>query len=179
MAEVSIIAAFIAGIFSFLSPCIFPLIPGFLAYLAGTSVNEEGARLKIFLNSVFYVLGFSSVFSILGVLLSTVLAGVSYSLQIWLSRLGGVIIILFGLYLTKLIKIPFLDREHSFKIKKLNNSYLTSFVFGAAFAVGWSPCVGAVLGSIFTLAITQPSLGFVMLVVYKNLGRIPTTLVVG
>ena len=169
MVEVTIIAAFLAGIVSFLSPCVLPLIPGFLAYLSGTSLqNPKGARWKIFFNSVAFVLGFSLIFALLGVLLNTVLDKVSYTLQIWLSRIGGIIIILFGIYLLGLIKIPFLEREHKIAVKKkFSITYVTSFVFGAAFAVGWTPCVGAVLGSLFALAISKPGLSFILLAVYS------------
>lgn len=169
MTDVTIIAAFIAGLFSFLSPCVLPLIPGFLAYLSGTSIRDaKNARLKIFLNSVAYVLGFATVFSILGVLLNTVLEQISYTVQIWLSRIGGTIIIFFGLYLLGLIKIKFLEEEHSFNVnKKFSITYVTSFVFGASFAVGWSPCVGAVLGSVLALAVSNPSLSFILLLVYS------------
>ena len=169
MVNVTIIAVFFAGLVSFASPCIFPLIPGFLAYLSGTGIDQaKNSRKIMFINSIFYVLGFSLVFSLMGVLLNTVLEHVAYDLQIWLSRIGGIVIIFFGLYLTGLIKIGLLQREHGFKVeKKFGNTYLTSFVFGAAFAVGWSPCVGAVLGSILALAITNPSLGFVLLLAYS------------
>ena len=89
---------------------------------------------------MFFVLGFSFVFSILGVLLQTVLVDSSVGVQIWLSRIGGIFIILFGLYLMKLINPRFLQKERKIKIKKRFKSiYLTSFVFGAAFAVGWTP----------------------------------------
>src|SRR3990167_8204528 len=111
MVEPTIVVAFIAGIISFISPCVLPLIPGFLAYLSGTSTGQEGARLKVFLNSVAFVLGFSVIFALLGALLNTVLERVSYNVQTWLSRLGGVIIILFALYILGLIKIGFLERE--------------------------------------------------------------------
>lgn len=167
MADPTIIVAFIAGIVSFASPCVLPLIPGFLAYLSGTSARQEGARLKIFFNSVAFVLGFSVVFALLGVLLNTVLERVSYSVQTWLSRIGGIIIILFAMYLLGLIRISFLEREHKFAVKKkFSISYVTSFVFGTAFAVGWTPCVSAILGSVLALVATKPSLGFILLVSY-------------
>ena len=167
MVEPTIVVAFIAGIISFISPCVLPLIPGFLAYLSGTSAGQEGARLKIFLNSVSFVLGFSLVFALLGVLLNTVLERVSYSVQTWLSRIGGIIIILFAMYLLGLIKISFLEREHKFAVKKkFNVSYITSFVFGTAFAVGWTPCVSAILGSVLALVATKPGLGFILLMSY-------------
>ena len=126
MAEVTLIVAFLAGLVSFLAPCVLPLIPGFLAYLAGTSL-EKTHRWEIFANSFFFVLGFSAVFAVLGVLLNTILTNVAYDVQQWLSRIGGVIIIFFGLYLTGLIHIPFLEREHKFAITtRFKSRYLTS-----------------------------------------------------
>ena len=178
MVEVTVVVAFIAGLFSFVSPCVLPLIPGVLAYLSGTSAGQEGARLKIFLNSVAFVVGFSFIFALLGVLLNTVLERVSYNVQTWLSRLGGVIIILFALYILGLIKISFLEREHKLKVtKKFSITYVTSFVFGAAFAVGWTPCVSAILGSVLALAATKPALGFVLLISYALGLGIPFLLV--
>ncbi|HLG23964.1 MAG TPA: cytochrome c biogenesis protein CcdA [Candidatus Nanoarchaeia archaeon] len=167
MVQVSLIVAFLAGIVSFISPCVLPIIPGFLAYLSGTSSGQTGTRLKMFLNSVAFVLGFSTVFALLGVLLNTALESVSYSVQNWLSRIGGAIIILFAFYILGLIKIGFLEREHKFAVrKKFSITYITSFVFGAAFAVGWTPCVSAILGSILALAVTNPSLSFFLLLSY-------------
>lgn len=168
MANVSIIAAFLAGIVSFLSPCILPLVPAFLAYLTGiTDPKEKGIRLKLFLNSLAYVLGFTLVFASLGVLLNTVLESVSYDFQIWLARIGGTIIIFFGLYLSGVFKLKFLEKERKLKVKQFKFSYLTSFLFGAAFAAGWTPCVGAVLASILALSITQPGLSFLLLLAYS------------
>ncbi|MBI2657956.1 sulfite exporter TauE/SafE family protein [Candidatus Woesearchaeota archaeon] len=167
MVEPTIIVAFAAGIVSFASPCVLPLIPGFLAYLSGTSTGQQGARLKMFLNSAAFVLGFSVIFALLGVLLNTVLESVSYNVQTWLSRIGGAIIILFALYILGLIKIGFLEREHKIAVrKKFSITYVTSFVFGAAFAVGWTPCVSAILGSVLALVVTKPGLGFVLLLSY-------------
>lgn len=168
MVEVSLITAFIAGIISFLSPCVLPLIPGFLGYLSGTSLKDASQeRWSIFLNSVAYVLGFTLVFALLGVLLNTVLQQASYALQQWLSRIGGIIIIIFGLSLVGLLRFSFLEREHKLQVKKrFKISYVTSFIFGAAFAVGWSPCVGAVLGSVLALAVSQPGMSFFLLGAY-------------
>ncbi|MEK6922440.1 MAG: cytochrome c biogenesis protein CcdA [Nanoarchaeota archaeon] len=132
----------------------------------------------IFINSVFYVLGFSVIFSLVGVLLQSVLSNISVTVQTWLGRIGGTIIILFGLYLLGLIKIPWLEREHRLKVnRKFRSSYLTSFVFGAAFAVGWTPCVGAILGAVLTLAITQPTSAFFLLLAYSLGLGIPFLLV--
>ncbi|MBS3114093.1 cytochrome C biogenesis protein [Candidatus Woesearchaeota archaeon] len=178
MVEPTIIVAFIAGIVSFASPCVLPLIPGFLAYLSGTSAGQQNARLKVFLNSVAFVLGFSVIFALLGVLLNTILERISYSVQTWLSRIGGIIIILFALYILGLIKISFLEREHKLAVnKKFSITYVTSFVFGAAFAVGWTPCVSAILGSVFALAVTKPGLSFVLLLSYALGLGIPFLLV--
>lgn len=136
-------------------------------------------RWHIFLSSVFFVLGFSVVFSLLGVLLQSFLSNISFSLQIWLSRLGGAIIIFFGLYLLGLINIPFLQKEHKISVKKkFGSRYITAFVFGAAFALGWTPCVGAILGAILTLAITNPGSAFFLLLAY-SLGLGIPFLVVG
>ncbi len=178
MVEPTIIVAFIAGIVSFVSPCVLPLIPGFLAYLSGTSTGQQGARLKIFLNSVAFVLGFSVIFALLGVLLNTILERVSYTVQTWLSRIGGIIIILFALYVLGLIKMSFLEKEHKIAVKKkFSITYVTSFVFGAAFAVGWTPCVSAILGSVFALAVTKPGLSFILLISYALGLGIPFLLV--
>src|SRR3990167_6220288 len=178
MVEPTVVVAFVAGIISFVSPCVLPLIPGFLAYLSGTSTGQEGARLKVFLNSVAFVLGFSVIFALLGVLLNTILERVSYTVQTWLSRIGGIIIILFALYVLGLIKMSFLEREHKIAVKKkFSVTYATSFVFGAAFAVGWTPCVSAILGGVFALAVTKPGLSFILLISYALGLGIPFLLV--
>lgn len=117
--------------------------------------------------SFFFVLGFSLIFSLLGVLLQTVLTNVGYSVQNWLARIGGAIIIFFGLYLMGLIKPKFLLKEYKINVKhKFKSTYITSFIFGAAFAVGWSPCVSAALGAILALATSRPSSAFVLLMTY-------------
>lgn len=168
MTHLTLGVAFAAGVVSFLAPCVLPLIPGFLAYLSGTSLGDsQGKRLAVFLNSACFVLGFSVVFAVLGVLLNTLLEQVAYDVQIWLSRVGGAVIIIFGLYLAGLLKLPFLEREYKVPVRmRLSSRYLTSFVFGAAFAVGWTPCVGAALGSILGLAAARPGSAFSLLLAY-------------
>jgi cytochrome c-type biogenesis protein len=178
MTESLLLGAFLGGLISFLAPCVLPIIPGFLAYLAGASpstmsagsnsVADAGSRRReIFINSVFFVLGFGIVFALLGVLLNTLLENIAYDVQTWLSRIGGVMIIFFGLYLVGLIKIPFLEREYKFGVKtKFKSRYLTSFLFGLAFAAGWTPCVGPALGVILGLAATEPGSAFVLLLTY-------------
>lgn len=132
-----------------------------------------------FIASVFFVLGFSVVFSIVGVLLQSVLSSVAYEVQKWLARVGGVVIILFGVFLLGLLKIPFLQREHKLTVKrKFKSKYVASFVFGSAFAVGWTPCVGAILGAVLTLAISEPSSAFFLMLAY-SLGLGIPFLVVG
>jgi cytochrome c-type biogenesis protein len=166
MTQLSFFISFIAGIISFFAPCILPIIPAFLGFLAGHKV-EETSRWKLFGHSFLFVLGFGTVFSIVGVLLNGILANIAYTAQTWLSRVAGVIIILFGFYLLGLIKPEFLQKEHKFKIHKFKSRALTSFLFGAAFAVGWTPCVGAVLGSILALAASMPGSAFGLLLSYS------------
>ncbi len=166
--EVGIALAFTAGLVSFLAPCVLPIIPGFLAYLAGTSVAESGSkRREVFLNSLCFVLGFSLVFAAVGVLLNTVLSERGFEARQWLNRIGGGLIIFFGLYLTELIRIPYLEREHKIRVhQRFQSRYLSSVVFGAAFAAGWTPCVGAALGAILGLAAAQPGTAFYLLLAY-------------
>jgi cytochrome c-type biogenesis protein len=170
MADVTLIVAFIGGVVSFLSPCVLPIIPGFLAYLSGASLEkgEGNKRWSIFLNSVSFVLGFSVVFAILGVLLNTLLEAVAYDVQTWLARIGGAVVIFFGLYLMGLFKIGFLEKDHKILVKKkFNSRLLTSFLFGSAFAAGWTPCVGAALGAILGLAASAPGTAFYLLLSYS------------
>jgi len=166
LADVTLVIAFLAGLASFLAPCVLPLVPAFLGYLAGSKV-EDTSRLVLFGHSALFVLGFSTVFSVLGVLLNSVLSTIAYDVQLWLSRIAGIIIIFFGLYLLGLIKPAFLQTEHKFKVKRFRSKALTSFVFGAAFAVGWTPCVGAVLGTILALAASQPGSALGLLLAYS------------
>ncbi|MEY4731695.1 MAG: disulfide bond oxidoreductase family protein [Candidatus Parcubacteria bacterium] len=131
----------------------------------------EGAAMKpgrwdTFLASVFFVLGFSVVFSLVGVLLQTTLSASAYAAQEWLGRVGGIIIIAFGLFTMGIWTPEFLMREHTFAARSFSSRHLTSFVFGAAFAVGWTPCVSAALGAILVLASTQATSAFVLLVAY-------------
>jgi cytochrome c-type biogenesis protein len=168
MSDISITFSFLAGMISFFSPCVLPIVPGFLTYLAGVNIHEAKQKQKqIFVQSIFFVLGFSFVFALLGVLLNSVFAHVSYQMTAWLSWVGGVVIIFFGLTMTGLVSVPYLSIDHKFSVrKKFASRSLTSFVFGAAFAVGWTPCVGAVLGGIIALAVADPSKAFLYFLVY-------------
>jgi cytochrome c-type biogenesis protein len=171
MTSIPILVAFFAGIVSFLSPCILPIIPGFLAYLAGESSSNAAAkpsRLAIFLNSFFFVLGFSVVFALLGVLLNGVLSHVAYTVQSWLAWIGGTIVIFFGLYLMGFFRIRAFEMDHKLNLDptKSKSRYFTSLLFGFAFAAGWTPCVGPVLGGIIGIAASAPGEAFWLLLSY-------------
>jgi len=129
----------------------------------------ERSREEVFLNSAFFVLGFTLVFSIMGVLLQTVLSRASLEAVNTVRLVGGSVIIAFGLLMIASTKypIPFFSVEHKMHITKFSNSYLTSSAFGIAFALGWTPCVGAILGSVYTLAAVSPGLGFLYLMAFS------------
>jgi cytochrome c-type biogenesis protein len=188
--EISILISALAGLGSFLSPCILPVIPGFLSYLSSASIREatnnagdirkgqgnnqvvfisKKARVNIFINTIYFVLGFSLVFSVLGVILNSILAtSIETDFQQYLSYVGGIIIAAFGVNLILSLKITRLNIEKKFtKIPKFKTSYITSFVFGLAFAAGWTPCVGPILGSTFTLAAANPGTAYNLLLAYS------------
>lgn len=162
-----IIPAFIAGILTFLAPCTLPLVPGYLGFISGVSTSDlqdptraKIARRKIFLNGVLYVIGFSLVFIVLGSLFG--LGGAALiKYRLWFSRIGGVFVIFFGLFMMGILKLPFLNVEkHIGGVKALKPGNPTSsLIFGAAFAFGWTPCVGPILGSILTLAASSATIG--------------------
>jgi len=177
MPEISIAIAAIAGLGSFLAPCILPMIPAFLAYLSGTTITElqrnNGAvnlvsnRLNIVLNTVFFVLGFSVVFSVFGVILNSVLSSSATNLISGFNQIGGVVIIGFGAFMLLSTKIRILNFEKKFFPNHTKSSYPLSFLFGLAFAAGWTPCIGPILGSILTLAATSPGQAFTLLLTYS------------
>ncbi len=189
--ETTILVSALAGLGSFLSPCILPIIPGFLSYLSSSSIKEANeeealdekthykkestiiitkkAKINIFINTVYFVLGFSLIFSVLGVILNGILAtSIGNNFQHYLSYIGGIVIAAFGVNLILSLKIRQLNIEKKItKIPKFKTSYLTSFVFGIAFAAGWTPCVGPILGSTFTLAATNPGTAYNLLLAYS------------
>ena len=180
MAEITLAVAALAGLGSFIAPCILPMIPAFLAYISGTTLselNQKGNisnsktitinRTNIILNSVFFVVGFSVVFSTLGVIINSVLGTSAGELVEGLNHVGGVVIAGFGVFLLLSMKINKINMEKKFFPKRSKASYPMSFVFGLAFAVGWTPCVGPILGTILTLAATTPSVAFNLLLVYS------------
>ena len=176
MTEPTIIVALLAGLASFIAPCILPMIPAFLAYISGTTLaeikNEQKSniqinKINIVMNTIFFVLGFSIVFSTLGVLINSVLLENVNQFTDSLNIVAGSIIIIFGIFLILSTKINSLNKEKKFHIKNFKSSYPMSFVFGLAFAVGWTPCVGPILGTILTLAATTPSISFSLLLAYS------------
>ncbi len=208
MAEINIAISAIAGMGSFFSPCILPILPAFISYLSGTTLHEvsninktqtsldnnnnnnrnimsnistsnnqnnkksislqKSTRLNIFLNTVYFVLGFSLVFAVLGVALNSVLVNIGNSFQNTLQIIGGIVIISFGVFLILSSKLNNLNFEKKLtRIPKFKTSYITSFVFGIAFAAGWTPCVGPILGSTFTLAATSPGEAYNLLLAYS------------
>lgn len=187
MAEITLAVAVIAGMGSFVAPCILPMIPAFLAYISGTTLSQlnqnKGSntlsinRTNIILNSIFFVLGFSVVFSTLGVIINSVLATSAGELVEGLNQIGGIIIIGFGIFLLLSMKFNKLNVEKKIIPKRSKASYSMSFVFGLAFAVGWTPCVGPILGTILTLAATTPSIAFNLLLAYSLGLGIPFVLI--
>lgn len=180
MVEPAILISALAGAGSFFSPCILPILPAFISYLSGTTLNEiqdssgqsltlkKTTRLNIFLNTVYFVLGFSLVFAVLGVFLNSVLITVGVGFQNVLTFVGGLVIIGFGVYLILSTRLRRLNFEKKFfSIPKFKTSYITSFVFGAAFAAAWTPCVGPILGSTLTLAATSPGAAYNLLLAYS------------
>ena len=167
MTEPTLALAVAAGLASFLSPCMLPVIPAFLAQLAGTSLRDTdvGGR-GLFLGALLFVAGFSFAFAALGVALNAVLQEAATEVLAWLSRLAGAVVIVLGLHLTGLLRVPFLDREYAIKPAKLGSGRLASVLFGACSAVAWTPCVGPILGSVLALAAARPASTFPLLLSY-------------
>jgi cytochrome c-type biogenesis protein len=178
--ELSIGLAFLAGMASFLSPCVFSLVPAYIGYLSGRSISQSSedfhpSRWNTFTHGLAFVIGFSVVFILLGVTASAI-GSLLYDIRTLLAKIGGVVVILFGLHMTGIVRIPFLDYELKPKSKiDQNRTYLSSALLGVVFSAGWSPCVGPVLGAILTLALNGGSIsnGVVMLSAYSGGLAIP------
>jgi cytochrome c-type biogenesis protein len=156
---VSVAVAFAAGLLSFLSPCVLPLIPSYVGYLTGMTVEEvERRRGTALLHAVWFVAGFSLVFVLLGAGASA-LGSLLRDYQVWLGRLGGVLLIVFGIYLLGLVRPGFLMREWRIELAHKPIGYFGSGVVGFTFGAAWTPCIGPILGGILTLAATQAGLG--------------------
>ncbi|PIR04075.1 MAG: cytochrome C biogenesis protein [Candidatus Magasanikbacteria bacterium CG11_big_fil_rev_8_21_14_0_20_39_34] len=182
-----LVSAFLAGVLTFFAPCTFPLLPGYLGFISGASVKEishdKDLKRKVLKNAFLYVIGFSVVFIMMGTLfgfLGEILDGT----RVWLEKIGAIIIIFFGLYLMHIFDLKILyflsvQKKLSF-IKRLTPGRpLSSFLFGVFFALGWTPCVGPVLGSILTLAATSQGAkeGMLLLFVFATGLAVPFLLV--
>lgn len=175
MANVPFFIALAAGFLSFLSPCVLPLLPSYLSFITGVSLEEliqrgKDSRMRkiTIINSLIFIFGFSLVFVLLGTSVS--LAGnILFRYQIWITRIGGIFIIIFGLHLTGVLNLSLLQREKRIHLGRRPLGYLGSFLAGIVFAAGWSPCIGPILGAILFYAASQNSilLGISLLAVYS------------
>ncbi len=165
---VPLLAAFAAGLLSFLSPCVLPLIPSYVGFLTGMTAEElQVRRGTALLHALWFVAGFTLIFVALGASASALGVALLAS-QHWIARIGGVLVILFGLYLLGILRPAFLMRERRVHLARKPAGYLGSSVAGIAFGAAWTPCIGPILGAILTLAATRSSLaqGTALLGVY-------------
>jgi cytochrome c-type biogenesis protein len=165
---VSLLVAFAAGVLSFLSPCVLPLVPSYVGFLTGLTLEEMQARRgTALLHALWFVAGFSLIFIALGATASALGALLLVS-QVWIARVGGVLVILFGLYLLGVLRPAFLMRERRVQLARKPLGYVGSAVAGVAFGAAWTPCIGPILGAILTLAATRSSVaqGTGLLAVY-------------
>jgi cytochrome c-type biogenesis protein len=173
--EVTYIGAFIAGLLSFLSPCVFPLIPSYIMYITGISYADMQAehpshviRQKAILHSLCFICGFTAVFVLLGAS-ATYIGSFLSSNAIIIRKVGGVLLVLLGLHVTGLIPLKFLLGEKRVNIKHKPAGYAGSFLVGLAFAAGWTPCIGPILAAILAVAATEESVyqGILLLLLYS------------
>jgi len=157
MFEIGLFSAFIAGLLAFISPCILPLVPVYISLMSSKAIYRSESikiseRLYLFLNSIFFVLGFSIVFIVLGST-ATIIGQALQNYSGLIARIGGIILIIFGLQYMGFFRIPFLNMEKKFKIpSSLKTGYAGSFIIGVIFSFGWIPCVGMILSGILLLA---------------------------
>jgi len=170
---VTVPLAFLAGLASFLSPCVLALVPAYIGYLSARSVTSEGVvvenRWETFGHGVAFVAGFSLVFIALGAAAS-IIGALFYDLRIWLARIGGVVVVILGLHTLGAIHIPFLDYDTRRQMRPNPRlGYGSSVLMGGCFSAGWAPCVGPVLGAVLTLALNSASLdlGVILLAAYS------------
>jgi cytochrome c-type biogenesis protein len=165
--EISYAAALGAGVISFLSPCVLPLVPAYLCFIAGTSLDQvmtdgaDGKKIsrRVAMASIAFVLGFSTVFIAMGATASALNRLLLQHLDT-IAQVAGVIIVLFGLHFMGLLRIPFLYREWRVHTEGKPTTMIGAYVVGLAFAFGWTPCVGPILATILTVAASRESLGF-------------------
>jgi cytochrome c-type biogenesis protein len=169
---VNVFIAFFVGFLTFFTPCFLPLLPAYLSFISGVSIGELQATAQpkriLVINTLFFILGFSIIFILLGASV-TYLGGLLHAYRTWVRVIGGAIIMLFGVFLLGGFSARFLERERRFQLRSKPAGYLGSVLVGAAFAAGWSPCIGPILGSILVYAGTSDTLwyGIVLLIVYS------------
>jgi cytochrome c-type biogenesis protein len=168
-ATLGFLVAFAAGLLSFLSPCVLPLVPSYVGFLTGMTLPEVTGRRRVALtHALLFVSGFSLVFILLGASATALGRALNYY-QVWLQRLGGALIILFGLLCLGVFSPRLLSQERRLHLERKPVGYLGSVLVGMAFAAGWTPCIGPVLGAILGLAATSTdvSRGMLLLAVYS------------
>jgi cytochrome c-type biogenesis protein len=175
ISQISVGLAFLAGLASFLSPCVFSLVPAYVGYLGGLSTGAVGSengksnRWLTFSHGLAFVLGFSVVFVLFGVV-AAFAGALLFDLRFWLAKIGGIVVVVFGLHMIGVFHLPFL--AYDTRVQQAPDpkwGYLSSVLMGVFFSAGWSPCVGPVLGAILTLAINGGSipLGATLLSAYS------------
>ena len=173
--NVSILVAFTAGIISFLSPCILPIIPSYLAFITGISLEElsqqenlRKVRKRVIANSLMFILGFSIIFITLGASATVIGKFLQENIR-WFEIIGGVLVIILGLHFAGIFRLKFLDREKKIHLKKKPLGYLGTCLVGMAFGAGWTPCVGPILGAILTMAASTQDIvkGIILLALYS------------
>lgn len=167
--SLGILIAFTGGLLSFLSPCVLPLVPSYLGFVTGLTVEEMTGRRRIaMVHAALFVLGFTLVFMLFGASASALGRVLKYY-EVWFQRIGGGLIVLFGLYCLGLLPLGWLGRDARVHLDRKPIGYLGSALVGMAFAAGWTPCIGPILGGILGLAATQEGLsrGLVLLGAYS------------
>ena len=161
--------AFTTGLLSFLSPCVLPLIPSYVTFITGLSLEDvQKARRAAFIHSLLFVLGFTLIFVALGATATALGQLLGYQ-RVWISRIGGVLIIVFGLYMLGVFNISFFSQERRVHIANKPVGYLGTLLVGVAFGAGWTPCIGPILGSILTYAASSADMsrGLWLLLAYS------------
>ena len=154
-----VVVALLAGLLSFLSPCVLPLVPSYLGFVTGMTAGEMSSRRRLaLLHALLFVLGFTLIFLLLGAGATALGQGLRAH-HAWLERVGGALIILFGVVTLGLFNLPFLKLDTRFHLERKPLGFLGSVLVGIAFGAGWTPCIGPVLGGILSLAGAQESLG--------------------
>jgi cytochrome c-type biogenesis protein len=158
-ASLGLAVAFTAGLLSFLSPCVLPLIPSYVTFITGLSLDDvQRSRRAALVHALLFVVGFSLIFVSLGAG-ATALGRLLFAYRVWISRLGGLLVILFGLYLMGAFNIALFSRERRVHLADKPAGYLGTVIVGIAFGAGWTPCIGPILGAILTYNMQAPDLG--------------------